>query len=306
LSEPFTASAVFEFASLKAQGIALDWSRSRNFRLTVSGDGGIVIACLRDNTPRLAGANVDVYYLGKQETLRFQFSAQPWTGVAPIVQPLSPKLWLSVNPNPGYDLDVPNASVISSVGTAVGAFRVGRGVRDVQTTPSGQVWVSYQDDGIFSEDTLSKSGLACFSATGECLFQHNGRLAGDAFDYIVDCYALNVASDTETWIHYTAEQPRLLKRIDEMRVSQRWVLPQGPHRIAAFAVNATDSLLAIASRPQTPMSLEFLRLDGMSYQSVFPLDAYGKAILARRAFARSSRMYLMDSLFIYEIDLKVH
>ena len=101
-----------------------------------------------------------------------------------------------------------NAIVYDADGELVGAYTFGDGIQDVYTTPSGSVWVSYFDEGVYGNygwggpgpEPLGACGLARFGADGQpdWRFSPQGKAP-----YIDDCYALNVAGETAWACYYS-------------------------------------------------------------------------------------------------------
>jgi hypothetical protein len=95
--------------------------------------------------------------------------------------------------------DTPNAVVFRPGGRVDRRFVVGDGVEDALIDDSGQVWVSYFDEGVYGGDDLSHAGLNRFDLTGQRTwsFPTTGR-----HEPIDDCYALNVQGN-EAWASTT-------------------------------------------------------------------------------------------------------
>lgn len=95
-----------------------------------------------------------------------------------------------------YDL---NAAVFSHAGRPLRRFLLGDGIQDVQTTPSGLIWTSFFDEGVFGnygwERPVGESGLIAWDRNGIRVFTNSEA-------HISDCYALNVVSDEEVWFYY--------------------------------------------------------------------------------------------------------
>ncbi|CAG0935008.1 hypothetical protein TFLX_03832 [Thermoflexales bacterium] len=117
-----------------------------------------------------------------------------------------------------YDL---NARVFSSDGKLKREFLLGDGIRDVQATHAGQLWVSYFDEGVFGnygwKEPIGASGLVQWDKFGNRLYEFS-----PSFEWgtICDCYALNVVSNAETWCYYYTEFP--LVQIRNGRITAVW------------------------------------------------------------------------------------
>ena len=113
-----------------------------------------------------------------------------------------------------------NAIVFSRDGKVLRRFVLGDGIKSVQTTPDGMIWVSYFDEGVFGNygwnQPMGASGLICFDSAGRILWEF---APPTGFDSICDCYALNVAKDA-VWACYYTDFP-LVKIGSDKRV-QGW------------------------------------------------------------------------------------
>lgn len=103
-----------------------------------------------------------------------------------------------------------NAQIYSPDGKLVREMTFGDGIADVQATPSGAIWVSYFDEGIFgnygwgndaSSLPIGASGLVQFDAQGNKVMEY---LPPDGFDEMADCYAMNVCGE-DVWAYYYTE-----------------------------------------------------------------------------------------------------
>jgi hypothetical protein len=98
----------------------------------------------------------------------------------------------------GFAGQHPNTVVFDANGQVTHQFSVGDGVEAALVDESGDLWVSYYDQGIYSGDELSSHGLNRFSVDGTLIwsFPRDAGLAP-----ISDCYALNV-DGAEAWAYY--------------------------------------------------------------------------------------------------------
>jgi len=99
-----------------------------------------------------------------------------------------------------------NGIVVDPVTGTHERILLGDGISRVNVDRQGRIWVSYFDEGIFGNFgwgnpgplPIGAAGLACFSETGEKLWEFEGNIA--------DCYALNV-SGSEAFAYYYTEFP---------------------------------------------------------------------------------------------------
>ncbi|MFI7463159.1 hypothetical protein [Nonomuraea sp. NPDC049646] len=105
-----------------------------------------------------------------------------------------------------------NAAVYDADGKLLRRGVLGDGIADVQTTVSGDIWVSYFDEGVFgnfgwgengSPAPIGSPGLIRFGAdlAPAWRYPYDGE-----FGAISDCYALNV-SGNDAWAYYYTEFP---------------------------------------------------------------------------------------------------
>ncbi|MDQ5966693.1 MAG: hypothetical protein QG625_2848 [Cyanobacteriota bacterium erpe_2018_sw_39hr_WHONDRS-SW48-000098_B_bin.30] len=100
---------------------------------------------------------------------------------------------------PTVDGHTSNAVVFNQYGAILRRFTLGDAIEDVQISDSGEIWVSYFDEGIFG-DGLGTSGLNCFDAKGKLIWRYQAPVG---FDDISDCYAINVAGSFVYACYYT-------------------------------------------------------------------------------------------------------
>jgi len=120
---------------------------------------------------------------------------------------------------------------------------LGDGIDSMQIDRLGRIWVSYIDEGIFGNfgwgtpgpPPVGSSGLACFSASGEKLWEFPGSTGYD----ITDCYALNV-SGSEAAIFFYTDFP-ICRISGDYRLSFWKTDLQGCH---AFALSETEALFS--------------------------------------------------------------
>jgi hypothetical protein len=156
---------------------------------------------------------------------RIEIPNQPWN--FHDVQPLADEELLLTCARSMYrgpdDYDQ-NGQVFDLAGAHRRSFLLGDGIRDVQTTRDGRIWVSYFDEGIFGnfgwDDPVGARGLNCFDRFGHTLYTYNPP---DGLDEMADCYALNVAGDQDAWCYYYSDFP--LVHLRDYQVAGWWECP---------------------------------------------------------------------------------
>ena len=212
------------------------------------------------------------------------------------VQPLGKDHWLLVRGRADGDDDL-NAHIYDSQGRHVRSFSAGDGIQDVQTTEDGKIWVSYFDEGVFGSTKLGRAGLALLDAQGRYSFEFNS-LASDQLPGIADCYALNVASERETWLCYYTDFP-LVKLVDG-KVEKLW--PRFPvGGTSAFAIDE-DVALCVGGYDDRNR-LHVVRLGEKKTSKFVPVDQDGQRIETCRAFARRNRLFLQTESALYKVDV---
>jgi hypothetical protein len=129
----------------------------------------------------------------------------------PRVQPLPDSRVLIVATRCRWRTNGPdlNAIILEARGRVIAEHTIGDGIENVLVTASGQVWVSYFDEGVYGNygwgeaDTpapIGASGRVRFSPDLEREWSFPGR-SDDGWEPISDCYALNVTGE-DAWICY--------------------------------------------------------------------------------------------------------
>jgi hypothetical protein len=101
-----------------------------------------------------------------------------------------------------------NAKIFGQDGEQKNAFLLGDGINHVQSDAKGNIWVGYFDEGVYGNfgwqdgvDRLGSMGLSCFTRNGKKIWDFKPP---EGFDYISDCYALNV-SGSGAWAYYYSD-----------------------------------------------------------------------------------------------------
>jgi hypothetical protein len=157
---------------------------------------------------RPAGARITVHPHGLADSVRI--AEMPLAHAT--AQPLPNDRFLVVAARCRWRPEGPdrNALVYGLDGALVAEYTFGDGINKVLTTPSGDAWVGYFDEGVYGNygwggpgpEPLGSCGLARFGQSGE----RNWRFPSDAAAPIDDCYALNVTGET-AWACYYSDFP---------------------------------------------------------------------------------------------------
>jgi len=137
-----------------------------------------------------------------------------------------------------------NAQVYSAAGELRRQFVLGDGIKHVQTTAAGDIWVGYFDEGVYGNygwgndpdsEPIGATGLVRFDRWGARLWEYTPPAELGLID---DCYALNV-TDAATWAYYYSDFPLVCMGDGDTRVWRTEV--SGAH---AVAVDGTQVLFA--------------------------------------------------------------
>ncbi len=127
-----------------------------------------------------------------------------------------------------------NGYIYSIDGKLKQQFVLGDGVADMQVTKDDVIWISYFDQGIFGARyssnwyyLLSSTGLVARATDGKTVYEFEPL---DSLYHIVDCYALNVSSNTTTYAYYFYNDDNDcgefdLVRIQNQKITDYWHMP---------------------------------------------------------------------------------
>ncbi|WP_460716941.1 hypothetical protein [Microbispora hainanensis] len=102
-----------------------------------------------------------------------------------------------------------NAAIYDAAGELLREGVLGDGIADVQTTPSGDIWVSYFDEGVYgnfgwgeadSPAPIGSPGLIRFRSDLDIAWRYP---YDSKFGAISDCYALNAVGEEACAYYYT-------------------------------------------------------------------------------------------------------
>lgn len=190
-----------------------------------------------------------------------------------------------------------NAHIYAHDGRLVRSFHAGDGIEDVQVTVDGQIWISYFDEGVFGDD-LGQAGVVCFDEHGRVTFEYAEQAERHGLPRIDDCYAMNVASDTEVWLYYYSDFP--LVRLIDKQFDREWpaVPVTGSH---GFAVGRSRVLFAGGYKNKGRVFS--VSLDSLETEEVRVVDDAGKPLAFDYGLGRGSRLHLVAGHNLFEVDL---
>lgn len=217
-------------------------------------------------------------------------------------QPLTQNQWIAVRARSAGNTDG-NGHLYSAQGNLLKTIVLGDGIRDVQTTIKGQIWVGYFDEGIFGGTTFGQAGLACFDSGGALAFDFNSSTYLTS-GMISDCYAFNTVSDSEIWLCPYTDFP--IVQIKNKHISKQW--DNNPvHGSDAFAVWKDRVLFAGGYSERGKLFIVSLyRADGQELlrEECSAGDENGDEVKFVSAFGRGSRLYLETDRSLYFLELQ--
>lgn len=99
---------------------------------------------------------------------------------------------------------------------------LGEGISNVMVDRKNQIWIIYNDEGIFDTNAdnklnnFSENGIICMSREGNLIFWNLLQIIMKyKIPVINDCYAVNISSDNYIWLLYASERGQSLLRISE-------------------------------------------------------------------------------------------
>jgi hypothetical protein len=168
-------------------------------------------------------------------------------------------------------------------------------IADIQTSENGNIWISYSDESAMYTgvglNTLNKNGNEVYK------FEPSAEMG-----QVGDCYALNVESDTSTWLYYYNNFP--LVHLENFKIKTFWNIPI--HGCHAFAINENYALFYGGYNLEGICSLFKIQESGVvtpvaQYRLV---DPEGKEIRPNRSIGRKDKLYFThdDKIFILCIN----
>jgi hypothetical protein len=196
----------------------------------------------------------------------------------------------------------PNGYLFNDAGQVLRKFVFGDGIADLQTTKTGDIWVSYFDEGIFGnlgwKEPIGWNGLLRFDRSGEIRYRFE---ATDGLETIDDCYSLNVASEHETWLCYYSQFS--IVRIVDNRIVQHWASPVPGSSNMAISGRAVLMQKGHRTNDWTLVQLEEKEAKIKTSRITFQTPD-GKVLEARTARARQSVVWFVDNREIFRYDLR--
>jgi hypothetical protein len=203
-----------------------------------------------------------------------------------------------------YDL---NARVYGPDGALRREFLLGDGIEDVQTTPNGDIWVSYFDEGVYGNLGWGKAGgPEPIGAPGLIRWRPDGTIAWrfeppDPDYPIDDCYALNVTPDA-TWACYYSEFP--LVRIAPDGTMRTWLSPISGARALGIGREHAVFFGGYRDDRQRCVLAEFGERSLTEKNQLRLWKASGEPLLATGGVGRGPFLHFLDGPDLYRLDVR--
>jgi len=228
------------------------------------------------------------------------------TATFPIIQTLPNGEILVVaprcyrHPDGNYEL---NAKVYDHGGKQERQFLLGDGINNVQTNPSGDIWVGYSDEGVYGNFgwqgvQYGAAGLSCFSKDGHKMWDFEPP---EGLGYISDCYALNVAR-SGAWVYYYTDFPIVL--IDSDWRTRGWSTDSPGGR--TFAIS-DERVLFYGGYGDRRSSCSLLQFEGGAAKRIAEVSLVlpSEVDLSKaRVIGRDKELHVFfgDEWFVFSID----
>ncbi len=201
-----------------------------------------------------------------------------------------------------------NGRVYSSDGILLREILLGDGIQNVQATTGGLIWTSFFDEGILGNsgwnDPIGASGLVAWDSLGNNVYEFTPM---DGLDSVWDCYALNVESDSSTWLYYYTDFP--LVHLHNRRIESHWKMPiSGSH---AFAVSRGSVLFCGGYDDCNDYDRDDYHLFELGPSghvqmtaSICIIDEDGDQLSADRIIGRSNALHIERDGCVYCLNVK--
>jgi hypothetical protein len=184
---------------------------------------------------------------------------------------------------------------------------LGDAIEHVNTTPDGNIWVSYFDEGVYGNG-IGTNGLVCFDPRGTPIFQYLDFAKQHGLPFISDCYTLNVTGSS-AYVSYYTDFP--LVCIRDFRLHRVWN-DFGANKAIAIRANEFVTFPAYNKPFLTVRSVESPEAriwelnapDGRRLSTLAggpPETTSTGWYVPFQCVARGSRLYVYDDTGLYEL-----
>jgi|GEM_PF-1644992 len=216
------------------------------------------------------------------------------------VQPLG-EGWLVAESNGGL------ARVFDSRGNLDRKLDLGDAIEHVNTTPDGNIWVDYFDEGVYGRG-IGSEGLVCFDPRGTPVLRYMEFAKQHGLPFISDCYTLNVVGPS-VYVSYYTDFP--LVWIRDFQLQRVWndfgankAVAIRPEQFITFPVYDKPFLTVRSFESSDSMVWELVAPDGRHLSTLAggpPETTSTGWYVPFQCVARDSRLYVYDNIGLYEL-----
>jgi hypothetical protein len=192
--------------------------------------------------------------------------------------------------------------IIDKTGKVERTLNLGDASEDIQTTPNGEIWVSYFDEGVFGGG-IGQNGLVCFDGNGASRFLYAELAQRCQLPLIDDCYALNVF-DRSVWLRYYSDFP--LVELRDFELAQNWpsigatnAFALRGQNLVRFPAYGKPYLAARLLPSGEERTWELVAPSGTNLSKV--TDENLHPVVGFQVSARGPRIYVWDEHAVYEL-----
>ncbi len=262
--------------------------RSDSFNISIDYEGNLIVLT---STKEGSMYHHDLYHLKDYKVIHIKIQALNMT-IFTSAQPVGENYLLVEALMEDEENDSRNAYVFDKEGIILNKYAFGDGVQDVQTTPEGDVWVSYFDQS-------DPGRLNCFNDGNKTFdFYYSILKENQHVPPIDDCYAMNVTPDC-TNIYYYSDFP-FLKINGENEFELFDDIPiEG---CSAFAIHGYDVLFSQDYDAKPEVYLYALHeKKKITFKTLKP---DGSILNYDQAAGRGTKLFLIEDTEVYLLDVK--
>lgn len=215
--------------------------------------------------------------------------------------------------------DGTKGTIYDGEGKILKTITLGESINVMQAVPSDKdatdyICLGYEDTGVFSPDSLSKSGLAIVDSTGRVCFKLSSLSNSPEFKKVVDLLGINIVNPHDIWyVAGTTDEGRgwavsEIKLGNPPSIDANYKIELANFLPSALAVNE-EALLIFGYKASL---LDIAAQEGRIYRidrktkeqlKIVVQDDKGNTLNVTQAFGRGSKLYALANNSVYCIDL---
>jgi hypothetical protein len=172
----------------------------------------------------------------------------------------------------------------------------------VQVTSDHRIWIGYSDESVYGGSEQAKQGLVRLNSKGnrdfsflECLQRFS---PGTGF---TDCYAMNVASNQETWVYFNDRSWDMAQIIeDNINMYVRGIEVEAAR---ALAIRDTDIMFATNRVDLGQATVYTGNISAKSFRRWQVVDHKGSPLSVIDEIGRGARLFFRTLQGIYVLDV---